>query len=627
MVIQKLQDGSQGIVAKIIVALIIVVFALFGFGSITTYLAPVPKVATVGGEDITREQLEIAMERERRILLSNGTAPADIDESELRDQALASIIDRQLLSRASEDLGLYVSEEKIDKQIVETPAFQVDGVFDVQQFQMAIGSAGYTPLMYRTEMKRDMKFQQLGMGIQSSAFFTMSEAERAASLANQTRDIAYLRISVDELMDEVNVTDKETRAYYDNHVSEFKTKETVNLAYLEVRRDDLMDDVEVSEAELRARYEETRQQYATDENRRVAHILIEADDEGDGEKAKERIDELYDRIKSGEDFAELAREYSDDPGPAEEGGDLGYSPPGTYTEPFEEVAYNLDVGELSAPVETEFGYHLIKLLDVEPEEVPSFEDIRDEVEQDLRQARAEELFVNQSSQLAEIAYESPDLGIPAEELGMAIKTTGHVSKDVSEGIAANDGVMEAAFSPDVLLDGNNSDVIEITPNHHVVVRVREHRPSEVKPYEEIAEQVRDKLAREKATLMAEANAKEIVEMLDSGSITRYVADKFGLQWQVVPEARRNHPDIDPEIRARAFNLARPPETGKSVGYTILEEGDAAVVTVTNVENGDVDAMAAQDIRQLGRALANQRGRHDFQEFRANLEREIEVTTR
>lgn len=625
MVIQKLQDKSQGILAKIIVGLIIVVFALFGFGSITTYLAPVPKVATVAGEDITRQELETGMERQRRMLLSEGTSPDDIDEEQLRDQALQSLIERRLLSHAAEELGLYVSEEKIDQQIVQTPAFQMDGVFDPQQFQMVIGGAGYTPLTYRAELRRDMKFQQLNRGIQASAFYTVPEAKRAASLADQTRDVAYMRIAVDELMDEVTVTDEEVREYYDNHTNEFRTPETVNLAYLELNRNDLMDEVEVTEAELKALYEETKHLYSRDENRRVAHILIEAGDERSQEEARQQIEKIRQRIKEGEDFAEMAEEFSEDPGSAAEGGDLGYQARGAYTEEFDEVAFSLEVNELSEPVETEFGYHLIKVLDVEPEEVPSFAEVRDEVETELRETRAEEKFVSRSTRLAEIAYESPDLQGPANELGMEVKTTGHVSRDASEGIAANDKVMDAAFSPDLLTDRNNSDVIEITPNHHVVVRVREHKPSEVKPYDQVAEEVRQRLAREKATLMAETTAREIVDMLDSGSITRHVANKFGLEWKVVAEARRNQPGLDPEINARAFTLAKPPETGKSVGYTVLEDGDAAVVTVTNVENGDVSDMDQQEIQRIARALGWQRGQHAFAEFRENLAREVDIT--
>lgn len=625
MVIQKLQDKSQGILAKIIVGLIIVVFALFGFGSITTYLAPVPKVATVDGEDITRQELEVGIERQRRMLISNGIAPEDIDEDQLREQAMQSLIERRLLSQAAEELGLYISEKRIDEQIVQTPAFQVDGVFDPQQFQIVIGSAGYTPLAYRDEMRRDMKFQQLNSGIQASAFNTDAAALRAASLADQTRDIAFLRIAVDDLMEEVNVTDEEIREYYESNTNDFRTQETVNLAYLELKRSDLMDEVEVTEAEVRALYEETKHLYTRDEERRVAHILIEADDEASRQEARAKIEEIRERIVNGEEFATLAKEHSEDPGSAEDGGDLGFQPQGTYTEDFEEVAFELEVNELSEPVETEFGYHLIKVLDVEPAETPSFAEVRDEVEIELRETRAEELFVGRSTRLAEIAYESPDLEIPADELDMEIHTTGHVGRDASEGIAANDQVMDAAFSPDLLVDRNNSDVIEITPNHHVVVRVREHKPSEVKPFEQVAEEVRQKLAREKATLLAKNRASEIVDMLESGSITRHVANKFGLEWTVVPEARRNEPALDQEINRAAFSLARPPETGKSVGHTVLAGGDAAVVTVTNVENGDVDDMEGQEIRSIARALAWQQGRSDFEEFRENLARKVDIT--
>jgi peptidyl-prolyl cis-trans isomerase D len=624
MSIQSLRDSSEGIIAKILVGLIIIVFALFGFGSITTFLSPTPKVATVNGEDITQQEMELAVERNRRLMLANNTSPADINEDELRADVLTNLVNRSLLLQAANELGFFFGDAGIDQDIVTTPVFQIDGQFSADQFQLVIGSAGFTPLSYREEMKSDKRLQQLATGIQGSAFMTDSEVERTTSLAQQTRDIAFLRIELEGLMEQVDISDAEMRAYYDEHPGDFMTEETVDLAYLELNRSALMDDVETDEDELLSFYEDSKAQYAQEESRRVAHILIESNDEISSEEALVRITEVSDRIIGGESFEEVAKEVSEDPGSAVEGGDLGFNAPGTFVEEFEEAANALSLNQMSQPVETEFGWHLIKLLDVEPAKTPSFEEVRDRVESSYRESVAEQIFVEKSGRLSEMAFESPDLQEPAAELELEIKTTGHVTRDVEDGIGAEPGVMDAAFGPDVLLDGNNSRLIEITPNHHVVVRVREHRPQEQKSFETVASAVREVLAREKATALAEARAKEAVDMLASGSLTRYVADQLGLTWQVVPEIGRNQMGMDSEINEAAFKLPRPEEGNKSVGYKVLSDGDAAIVSVTNVKNAPIGEFEADRIDGLSRILANQRGFIEYQEFRDQLRATAEI---
>jgi peptidyl-prolyl cis-trans isomerase D len=197
-------------------------------------------------------------------------------------------------------------------------------------------------------------------------------------------------------------------------------------------------------------------------------------------------------------------------------------------------------------------------------------------------------------------------------------TTGGVKRDQSIGLAANASVIEAAFSPDVLFDGNNSNLIEITPNHHVVLRVSNHQPQELKALETVSDEVTEAIRLEKATEIAQQQAKEMVEMLESGSITRFVADQYGLEWTVVGEATRNEMQMDREINVQAFALPRPQEGNKSIGYAILANGDAAVISVTNVVNKPDDEVSGEELSSFARALASQQGQSDYLEFRGNL---------
>ena len=617
MSIQSLRDKSDGVIAKIIVGLIILVFALFGMGSITTFLTPVAKVATVDGHDVTQQEMEIAVERGRRMMLAQNVAPADIDEDKLRQDVLQDLINRKLLTIAGESMGLQYSDKRLDEEIVSTPVFQLNGVFDPGQFQLVLGGAGYTAVTYREEMRRDKTFQQLTDGLRATAFLTEPQVLRTSSLAQQTRDVAYLRIDVDELAKTMEVSDADVSAHYDVNQADYMTAETVDLNYVQLKRGDLVDAVELTDAELQTFFEETRDTYAEDERRRIAHILIEVNDQVSASDAQAEIDEVYTRLLGGEDFASLAKTYSSDLGSAENGGDLGFNAPGTFVEDFEQVAYDLGLNEMSKPVRTEFGFHLIKVTDIEAAKAPEFAAVRERVASALREARAEAKFVQVSARMSELAFETRDLVEISEELGLPIQATGAVSRDTAEGILANPLVASAAFSTEVLLDGNNSNLIEIDPNDHVVLHLREYQPKEVKPLAEVAGAIHAQLARERASQLAENQAREMVAMLESGSVARYVADKFGLAWTVVAAAQRGQPGIDQAINKRAFSLPRPQEGNKSVGFTLLEDGDAAVISVTNVQNKEAEN-DLQDVAMLARILASQQGTGDFLEWRESL---------
>jgi len=626
MSIQSMRDRSEGVVAKIIVGLIIIVFGAFGMGSITTFLAPVAKVATVNGEDVTQQEMEVEVERTRRILLSQNRTPESINEDQLRSDVLQNLITRKLLLQASEDLGLEYGNTALDADIVATQAFQIDGDFNSQQFQLVLGSAGYNPLSYRSEMRRDKILAQINSAIRSSAFLTEDEVGRANSLAQQTRDIAFLRVDIEALSETIELEDNEVNDFYLSHSADFLTEEAVDISFLEIKLSDFLNEVDVNEEQLQLFFADTKAVYAEPERRRVAHILIDVSDERSEEDAKSEVDDIYQQLISGGDFTTLAKELSADVGSAESGGDLGFNDQGTFVEEFELAAQTLSVNQLSEPVKTEFGYHILKLLDIEAAVEPVFADVRDRVETEFRNVGAEELFVNISSRLSELSYESGDLIEPAEELGLEIRSTGLTTKINPTGIAGIASVMDAALSPDVLLDGNNSNLLEITPNHHLVLRVKEYQPSEIKALDVVAAEINKTLRLEKASTLAKEQAQEMTTMLEDGSITRFVADKFNLQWTVVGEAKRNQIGLDREINREAFSLPRPSDGNKSVGYAVLLNGDAAVLVVTNVQNKTESDSTPEDLISLGRVLASQQGISDYREFRDNLALEGSVAT-
>lgn len=624
MLIQQLRDGSDGILAKVIIGLIIIVFGLFGFGSITTFLAPVPKVATVNGEEVTQQAMEVAVERNRRLLQARGVPLDQIDEDELRDNVLRGLISREILSQATDEFDLYFSDALIDGEIVTSDVFKVDGVFNADQFQNVISSAGYTPLVYRDEMRTDSLFNQMLTGIRQSAFVTEAESKRYSSLLSQTRDLAYLQIRVDGLIDEVSISDEEIADYYADRSGDFVTEETVNLQYLELKHEQLAAELEVDEEALEQYYRENQGDYSTDESRRVAHVLIEASDDLSMEEAQVKANEVYERIKQGEDFSALARDESDDVGSRDNGGDLGFNPQGTFFPEFEAAAYDLALNQVSEPVETEIGYHIIKVLEIEEAVQPTLADVRVEVEQLYRMSATEDAFVTGSSRLAELLFEAIDLEAPAAELGLEVQSTGNLSRDSTHFLMANNSVAAAAFSADVLIDGNNSDLLELSDSHHVGIRVKEHSPSVTRSLAEVTEDIRYILQRGKAEALAGTRADSIVDSINGGSLSQYVANEYGLDWVMAPSLSRFSRDIDPLVMREAFKLPRPANDKESLGTAILPNGDSLVLRVSEVTNRPSSELIEAEVASVRENLASQLGLMDFQEFEDALTAEASI---
>ena len=619
MSMQSLRDGSTGIASKILVGLIIIVFAMFGMGSITTFLAPTPKVAEVNGEDITQVEMETAVERSRRMMIAQDIDPLSIDEDVLRDSVLKSLISRKLLSQLADDWNLVYPDALLDEEIRSTSAFQVGGLYNPEQFSLVVGSAGFSPQGYREELRKEKKLAQIATAIAGSGFLPNELVTRIGSISGQTRDVAYLLIEIETLSEQVETSDQELLVSYQESLQEYETEETVDIEYVELKKSDLLELVDASEQELLNYFEDTKEAYIRPEERRLAHIFKEYSSNGD---ARAAVEKMYKQIIDGAEFDTLAKENSDDPLSAENGGDLGFSARGVFSSEsylqFGEVAFSLELNEISEPVETEFGFHLIKVLDIVPSVDPVFDQVKDSVVQSYRQDMSDEMFVARSSELSELAFESNDLQGPATALDLPIKTTGPVGYSATEGIAANPEIINMAFSEDILIEGNNSDVIEVNTDHHVVIRVKKYEPAEIRSFDEVINEVRGKFLREKSVKLAEDQAKEIIEMLEAGSLTRYVADQFDLSWTVVAAVKRMSLELDDEIREKAFALPRPIEGGKSLGYAFLDAGNVAVISVTNVANYPEAQVSGEEMASLSRALGSKQGSIDYNRLEGSL---------
>ncbi|WP_444816954.1 SurA N-terminal domain-containing protein [Stutzerimonas frequens] len=614
--LQNIRDNSQGWIAKTIIGIIVVLLALTGFDAIFNAASNSQTAAEVNGEEISRYDLDQAMNMQRRQLaqqLGSDFDPSMLDERLLRNAALGSLIDRMLLLQSAKSADFAFSREALDQLILQTPEFQVDGVFNAARFDQVLQQMGYSRVQFRQLLEQEMLIGQLRAGISGTGFVTDQQVENFARLEMQTRDFDMLTIPARS--DTIEVSDEQISEYYEANADRFRTPEQVIVEYVELKKESFFDQVEVSDEELQALYQKQIANLA--EQRRAAHILIETGAESGDDEAKAKIDEIAARVKGGEDFAAVAKEASQDPGSANEGGDLGFAGPGVYDPAFEEALYALKEGEVSAPVRSEFGWHIIKLLGVQSPEVPSLESMRPELVRELKAQQVEQRFVEVSKQLEDSAFEASDLAQPAQELGLMVQTTEPFGRDGGQGIAANRQVVQAAFSDEVLVDGANSSVIELDPDTSIALRVKEHLQPAAIPLADVRDDIVEQLQQSLAAERAREKGEQLLADLRNG-------EQADGQWQTIEAAGRSQEGVAPALLQQVFRMPRPAEQGKpSYAGVALSNGDYAVVRLNGVNEPEA-SLSDEEKLNFRRFLASRMGQQDFAAFRQKLQAQAEI---
>ncbi|MEC4240556.1 SurA N-terminal domain-containing protein [Pseudomonas sp. DSV-1] len=619
--LQNIRDNSQGWIAKTIIGVIVALMALTGFDAIFQATSTSQDAAKVNGEEVTQVELSQAVDMQRRQLLQQLGKDFDsslLDEKMLREAALKGLIDRKLLLQGAKDAKFSFSEAALDQVILQTPEFQEDGKFSPERFDQVIRQLGYGRLQFRDMLGQEMLIGQLRAGLAGSGFVTDEQVNAFARLEKQTRDFASVNIKADPAA--VKLSDDEVKAYYDEHAKEFMTPDQVVIDYIELKKSSFFDQVAVKDDELQALYQKEIANLA--EQRRAAHILIEVNDKVSDEQAKAKIAEIQQRLAKGESFEALAKEFSQDPGSAANGGDLGFAGQGVYDPVFETAVYALKQDQVSEPVRTTYGYHLIKLLGVEAPEVPSFASLKDKLTHDLKTQQVERRFVDATKQLEDSAFEASDLVQPAQELKLTVHTSAPFGREGGEGIAANRAVIQAAFSTEVMDEGANSTAIELDPETVVVLRVKEHRKPEQLPLEAVASSIRAQLVKEHASAAAKTRAEEIIKELRDGKLPLNQPID-GQSWKVQEAVARGQEGIDPAVLQAVFRMPKPVSKDKpTFGSVTLADGSVVVLRL----NGVNDAVAPREEEKASyrRFLASRVGQQDFAAYRKQLENEAKV---
>lgn len=613
--LQNIRDNSQGWIAKTIVALIVILMAFTGFEAILQSTSNSRNAAEVNGEEISLDSLNASVEMQRRQLIQQFGRDFDaslLDDNLLRKAALDNLIDRTLLLQGARQAGMDVSDASLDQLILQSPAFQIDGKFNAGRFDQVLQQQGLNRLQFRERLRQDVLVSQLQAALAASSFVTDAELQAFVSLDKQTREFASQTIEAD--LSAVELTDEELKAYYDSHAERFMSQEQVVIEYVELNKERFFADATADDAELQELYQKEIANLA--EQRRSAHILLEVNDELSEEQAKARLEAVLERLNQGEDFAKLAEEISQDLGSASMGGDLGFAGPGVFDPEFEQALYALKKGEVSAPVRTAFGWHLIKLLDVQSPEVPSFASLKDKLERDVKARQVEQRFVEVVKELEEASFEASDLAQPAQELGLQVQTSAAFGREGGEGIAANRQIVQAAFSAEVLEDGANSGAIELDPETAVVLRVKEHRKPALLPLADVTDSIRDLLARQKAGEAAKAKGEVLLAALRGGE---QVAG-----WTPVQVASRSQEGLEPAVLQALFRMAKPAQEGKPVYAGVsLGSGDYVLLRLDAVGQSQAE-LSEEEKANYRRFMASRAGQQDFSAYRRQLQEEADI---
>jgi peptidyl-prolyl cis-trans isomerase D len=615
--LQNIREHSQGWIAKVIIGFIILLMALTGFEAIIRASSHQGAVALVNGEEIRQTDLNQAVEMQRRSLaqrLGPNFDPALLDEKRLRDTALKALIERELLLHDAKENNFMFSEAALDQLMLQTPEFQVDGKFNAQRFDQTIAQMGYSRLQFREMLKQEMLMGQLRAGIAGTGFVTDAELNAFAALERQTRDFAVHTVKADAV--KVSVSDDELQGYYNDHRSEFMTPDQVVIDYIELKKSNFADKAQIKPEDIQSLY--TSETSTLSEQRNAAHILIEVNDKVSDEQAKTKIDEIKARLDKGEDFAALAKQFSQDPGSANKKGELGYAGRGVYDPAFEETLYGLNKGQVSSPVRSAFGWHLIKLLGIQEAKAPSLESMKPRLEAELKAREADRLFVEATRNLESSAFEASDLAQPAQEQGLKVQTSKPFGREGGEGITANRQIIQAAFSPEVLSDGANSNAIQLDDETAVILRVKEHLKPVQQTFEQVEDPIRETLTKQK---MAEATRQQGEALIADLQANKAAPIK---DWKVVEAATRNQDGVEPLILQRVFRMSKPADKAKPTYAGVnLPSGNYAVVRLTGVSVPE-GAFSDEEKTMYRRFLSSRSGQEDFAAYRRALEATAEV---
>ncbi len=614
-----IRERAQGFIAWVIVILIIIPFALAGMNEYfetdsNVYVAKVNEVSIPEFEYRRVYQNERSF---RQSLVGGDLDSPFMNEESIKRSALDRIVNTEVMSQAASENGFSVGDQLLLQAIAERDDFQTNGVFDASLYNNLLASNNLSPADFEANIRREMMANQFVSGVMDLAIVTDYELDALLKIQEQSREIGYLVLKAEALKaldGDREFSEEEIKAHYDKNINRFALPEQVSLEYVELSSKDLLDDVQVDEEALLELYEDRIDSFGLPEERRARHILVNvAEDASEAavEAARSKAADLLARVKAGESFETLASENSDDAGSAIDGGDLGFFERGMMVTAFDDVVFEMQVGDVSELVRTPFGFHIIKLEEIREDSTKPFAEVRDDLELSYREQQAEDILFDQLEVLSNLTYENPDsLVVAADQMELEIHKVAFFDQNSGDGIASNANVRKAAFSSEVMA-GNNSEPLEIGENHMVVIRMDEHKPKSYRPLEEVRDDViallRDHTAKDAATSLGES----LLVKLKEGADVAAIAAEHSVEWIKTPLIKRNDSSVNRELLNAAFRIAKPAEGEIKWRGLKLMNGDYGIIALYQLKEGDlsqVDDAARESLKsRLQRSRSQSEG--------------------
>lgn len=615
--LKLIRDNAKGVVAWIIIIIIIIPFALWGVNEYFSGGRDVV-VAKIGDRDVSLSEYQNLYQRELAMRRQTAGGRFSTDDPSIRRDVIERLVNTEVVAQAVRDGGFRVPDARLGQRIHAMREFQDGGRFDPVLYERLLRASGMSKSQFEEGLRQDLMMEQLIGGVSDTAFVTPRDLEALLRLLEQRRRFAHLVLQASDYTDRVQVDEGRISQYYEENRGRYAVPERVSVQYLELSMADIATGVPVDEETLRRFYEERAPTLTVGEERHARHILIEVDQDAGAEAveaARARAEEVLAAIEAGEPFEQAAREHSDDSGSARSGGDLGFFGRGAMVGPFEEAVFSMKPGEVRGPVQSPFGFHLIRLEEVRPGSLRSFEEMAPSLREEYRRTRAEERFFDLTERLADLTFEHSDtLAVAAEELGLELKKAGPFSQDGGEGIAAEGAFREAAFAADVLESGHNSPLVELGQNRVVVLRVADRHPASHLPLAEVRDGIERELHRGDAAAMAREDGERIIARVAEGAALEELAREYGATWHPTTTVRRDDTQLDPAVLSAAFSMPRPAAGEPVTDGVELFSGDYAVLALYEVMDGVPEAVAEDQRAAHGEAVAQFLGQRTVQDL-------------
>ena len=625
--LQNIRDNSKGIVSKILVSLIAFTFVIWGADALWTVSSDNSTTAEVNGEEISLQELLQTSELQRRqILASNPDIdPVTLNQQAIQSAALQQLIGQRVMLQYTQNNAIALSDAAVDQMIVQSEDFQVNGVFNRELFESLLRNFGLTPTTYRQQLKRGSLISQVQQAIATSAFTLEADADLVASLDGQTRNVAVLTLPIAAEKVTVSLDPQEIETYYTDNKSRFMTAENLSVSFVELNKSDFYDQVEVTQDDLRKAYLDAQQLASEQTDIEASHILFLVNDSQTEDQALELAEVAFNQLEQGLDFTSVAQKFSEDDSTSADGGYIGLLAQGEFGEAFNSALFELQPGTYSVPTVTEFGVQIIYSQAQDASAQPSFEEQEQSLSLALKQSGAENLFVAASEEMADIAFSSPDLLEVADALGLSVQTSKLFGRQGGEGIASHERVVNAAFTDDVLVQGNNSNVLELSSDKLVVIRVNQHNESTQQPMANVEDSIAQQLVSRKASEALDTKVKAYVEELKNGTDMAFVAITEGLIWQQFNDVARSSDQISSLLVQSAFGLPRA-DDGVSYGIAPSFTGDVSIIQVQSVTDANPDEQTSEQRLALSAALTRLQGQADIKLLEGSLNTQAVIET-